>query len=137
MRFRHETVDEVLARRPFKRDVVVSDDGSVRLVGRGVGRERQNYFRYEDKETSFELIASRYYPDLDQGTDQWVVLLGLAVRNSPTGRLFGRDKVREIARNLDAALRVWPRYLNEPVTRSVKFDMTAWPDWKPGDEEFP
>jgi len=101
---------------------LVREDG-VELRRIGGGREKQAYFRYTDKDVCFEVTTSRYDADGHTETDTWVVLLGTALRKYSSlskGRVTPA-KAREIADNIEEALREWPLYPQEPPAQHVKF----------------
>jgi hypothetical protein len=116
-----------------QKDVLVREDG-FRLMRIGGGREMQTYFRYTIGEFSFDFDALRYNDRLEP-TDTWDVGLDLALKflTQRTGKPVTMEQMREIARNIDEALRAWPPTLRDkdvPIRR-VRFAMTLWPAWEP------
>src|SRR5262249_35220953 len=110
---------------------LVREDG-VCLEKIGDGRDGECYFRYSDQDVSFELIAYDFDNDR-RSTDTWVVSLGGALKQYSPSEHGPVDlaKAREIARNIEEALKAWPRYPSEPAIRQVKFLMKFWPLWNP------
>jgi hypothetical protein len=97
----------------------------------GSGREMQKRFLYRDDDVSFEFWALDVYWEGGpiEYWDHWDVLLGLALPSANTPITLA--KAKEIARNLDEALKAWPRLPSQPVVRQVRFLMKPWPLWKP------
>jgi hypothetical protein len=119
-----------------EKQVLVRDDG-VKLMNIGGGREMQDQFIYSDKDLSFKILATRYDAEGRKLTDTWNVDLGVALRSlerpAPQSPQITLSKVREIAQNVEEALRAWPPYGTEkgvPI-RQVRFRMTGWPAWNP------
>jgi hypothetical protein len=111
-------------------EVMVREDG-VKLRLEGIGRERQRYFVYSDKDVSLDVRASRYDADGQELTDTWEIDLGLGLQKSAPD--MSLDKVREIARNIEDALWAWPPGPWEaekrmPVTH-MKISMYGWRKW--------
>jgi hypothetical protein len=113
------------------KDVLVREDG-FKLMRIG-GAQGSDHFRYSDNGLSFEFHARRYAEDM-RPTDTWVVNLGLALRilterNSP----ISLELAREIAANIEEALRAWPPWPIEKDTpiKRVRFLMRDWRAWPP------
>jgi hypothetical protein len=111
----------------IEQDVLAREDGvSLRLIG--ILSERQVEFVYTDKDIAFEVTATRFDESGRIVGDTWEVLLGLALKYAP--KEVSVEKSREIARNLDAALRAWPPFPDEghvPI-RNVLFKRQFWRD---------
>jgi hypothetical protein len=110
-----------------EQEVLVSDDGvSLRLSG--ILSERQVEFVYADKDLSLEVTATRFDPSGRIVTDTWDVALGVALKYAPVP--IAPEKVRDIARNLEAALRAWPPFPDEQAVplKYVRFKMQFWRD---------
>jgi hypothetical protein len=139
--FKLETHKELIKATPtdktgvwVERQSLVRDDG-VRLDKIGSGREMQSYFLYTDPEVSFELTAAdvMWEGGPIEYWDHWEVVLGPALKMfSPfADGPVSLAKAKEIARNLEEALMVWPRLSSRPLIRQVKFLMKFWPLWNP------
>jgi hypothetical protein len=114
--------------------VMVREDG-VKLMETGHSRDKQAHFLYTDRDVSFEIIAQRY--DIEyEPTDTWNVYLGLSLQLAAAKlqRRFTLAKVKEIAANVEEALRAWPpqKLFESTPVREVRFLMKHWDDWDPG-----
>jgi hypothetical protein len=109
----------------IEQDALVRDDGvSLRLTG--ILSERQVEFVYADKDVSLEVSATRFDPTGRQVTDTWEVSLGVALKYAPVK--IAPEKVAEITRNLEAALKAWPPFPDERAVqiKHVRFNKQFW-----------
>jgi hypothetical protein len=109
----------------IEQDVLARKDGvSLRLTG--ILSERQVEFVYTDKDLSLEVTATRFDPAGRHVTDTWEVALGVALKYAPVK--VAPEKVAEITRNLEAALKAWPPFPDEKAVpiNHVRFKKQFW-----------
>ncbi len=107
---------------PVKRYSLRNDEG-VSITRTEAGA----VFQYADNDLVFRFMAMQEGPD-NEPDISWVVYLGIALNGVyPEPSLA---KVHEIANNIEAALKCFPRGPDKTALKPIHFLMNQWEKWE-------